>query len=180
MTETVSHVALRQLNGKDASPYYKAIPGVRFSLDQRSCLVVHWAASGDPIVTNDLVDLIEGDAFIWLGRWDNVINSGGIKILPERLEDAITNLLQQAGYHVRFFVASLPDARLGSKLVIVVEDPYMDLNHDELRAILKASLQPHEIPKDFFSCRRFLETQTGKINRNSSLELAIQDNNSAY
>jgi O-succinylbenzoic acid--CoA ligase len=180
MTETVSHVALRQLNGEGASRYYKAMPGVRFSLDQRSCLVIEWDALGDPVITNDLVELLGDDAFTWLGRWDNVINSGGIKILPERLEASISELMQQAGHHVRFFLTSVPDARLGSKLVMVLEDPYMETNHNELRTLLKVSLQSHEIPKEIISCRRFQETETGKINRNSSLELAIRGNGSTY
>ncbi|HTF20325.1 MAG TPA: AMP-binding protein, partial [Chryseolinea sp.] len=117
MTETVSHVALRQLNGDGASEYYLALPGINFSLDARGCLIIHWPDLGDAIVTNDLVQLEDDGRFIWLGRWDNLINSGGIKIIPEKLEATIANVLRNAGHHARFFVSSVPDARLGRKVV---------------------------------------------------------------
>jgi len=178
MTETVSHVALRQLNGAAASPYYTALPGVRFALDARGCLVIHWKTLGDPVVTNDLVDLADESRFVWLGRWDNVINSGGIKIVPEVLEANMQKALSHAGFHQRFFLSSVSDPRLGNKMVMVIEDPYMSTSAAQTREILKASLAPHEIPREFLSCSRFLETETGKINRNSSLELAISELNS--
>jgi O-succinylbenzoic acid--CoA ligase len=178
MTETISHVALRQLNGQGASDHYHALPGILFSLDSRGCLVIHWPALGDPIVTNDLVHLEGNVRFIWLGRWDNVINTGGRKIIPEKLEATIAGSLFSAGIHARFFVSGIPDARLGSKLVMVIEGNSIDQNDNPLREILKLSLQSFEVPKTFLTCRRFKETQTGKINRIETLKLAIAESHS--
>jgi O-succinylbenzoic acid--CoA ligase len=179
MTETVSHVALQQLNDVDASPYFKALPGITFSLDARGCLTIHWPAFGGPIVTNDLVELVNNETFTWLGRWDNVINSGGRKIIPENLETAIAMALGQAGYNVRFFISSVPDARLGNKVIIVIEGDHTDHICSNLRTVLQSSLQSFEVPKEFFACPAFVETQTGKINRRATLALAISRNHSS-
>lgn len=178
MTETISHVALRPLNGEDASPFFKALPGIRFSVDSRGCLVVHWSILGNDMVTNDLVDLLDNERFVWLGRFDNIINSGGKKVIPEKLEESISNVLRSAGLHHRFFVSSVPDARLGNKIVMVLEDPYMLVDREMIRSKLRSILSHHEVPKEFFLCEAFQMTETGKINRNTTLGLAILRNSS--
>lgn len=179
MTETVSHVALRQINGKGASAHYLALPGIRFSLDERGCLVISWPVLGDAVVTNDLVQLVDDVRFIWLGRWDNAINSGGKKIIPEILEATISGILQNAGVLPRFFISAVPDARLGSKMIMVIESNTIDHDNSKLWTILKSSLQQYEIPKELIVCHSFVETQTGKINRIATLELAISNNHSS-
>lgn len=178
MTETVSHVALRPLNGMQAVPFYHALPGIRFSIDSRGCLVIHWPILGKDLITNDLVELIDEKRFVWLGRWDNVINSGGKKIVPEKLEKTIAGAFQSIGLRHRFFVSSVPDARLGNKIVIVLEDPYMALDREMIRIKLQSILSPHEVPKEIFVCKAFTLTETDKINRNTTLGLAILHNNS--
>ena len=179
MTETVSHVALRKLNGPDATEYYKGMPGIAFAVDNRGCLVIHWSALGSPVVTNDLVQLLDDVRFLWLGRWDNVINSGGKKIIPENLESSIALALQKAGFYERFFIAGVPDTRLGSKVVMIIEGDHINQKYNTLRRLLQLSLQPHEVPRDFYTCDRFAETQTGKVNRIATLELAISRNHSS-
>ncbi|MGC3946662.1 MAG: AMP-binding protein [Chryseolinea sp.] len=178
MTETVSHVALRRLNGAGASQHYSALPGITFARDDRNCLVIHWPIFGASIVTNDLVELLDREKFIWLGRWDNVINSGGRKILPETLEIRIGDVMKNAGYGDRFFIAGIPDVRLGTKMVLILESDDSDQNYSSLITLLKSSLQSFEVPKAILTCFPFIETQTGKINRNTTLELAISNTHS--
>jgi len=79
MTETISHIAMRRLNGDQRSKYYNALPKVSFSKDERGCLVIQAEAiSEEKVVTNDIVNLTSETTFEWLGRFDNVINSGGV------------------------------------------------------------------------------------------------------
>ena len=85
MTETVSHVALRLLNTKNKQQYFEALPGVRLSQDTRGCLVISTDDLGVPLVTNDVVELAGPGQFRWLGRFDGVINSGGVKVIPEKV-----------------------------------------------------------------------------------------------
>ena len=79
---------------------------------------------------------------------------------------------------MRFFVASIPDPRLGNKVVLVIEGNHSSQIDNDLIVTLKSSLQAFEVPKAILFCDRFVETQTGKINRNATLELAISNNRS--
>lgn len=178
MTETVSHVALRQLNGNSASVPYKALPGVHFAIDERGCLVI--IMDDEQVSTNDLAELVSETEFNWLGRWDNIINSGGLKILPEKLEGAISAVLVSAGLPFRFFVSGVPDPRLGNKVVLVVEALPAALNCHQLRSLFKSTLQSHEQPRDILACPRFKETPTGKVDRINTLGLAISVCGSSY
>lgn len=175
MTETLSHVALRRLNGGDADPYYTALPGITFSTDDRGCLVIDWPAFGNTFVTNDLVEIIDSLRFIWLGRWDNVINTGGIKILPEMLEKKIAGVLAGTPYNERFFIAGVPDRRLGTKLALVIESNHSIQMYNTLLDTLKSSLQGYEVPKVVLRHFPFIETQTGKVDRTATLKRAISD-----
>ena len=117
MTETMSHVALRRLNGTDASNIYHAVDGVHFSLDDRDCLVIHASHLGlYGLVTNDVVALLDEYTFSWLGRFDHVINTGGVKVFPEMIEEKIESIILQP-----FYISCQNDKVLGEEVVIVLE-----------------------------------------------------------
>lgn len=87
MTETITHIALKKLNGTNSTNYFKALPGVVFEKDERECLVIRADyLSENPIVTNDIVSLVSNLKFEFIGRYDNVINTGSIKVFPEEIE----------------------------------------------------------------------------------------------
>src|SRR5690606_39963616 len=65
------------------------------------------------VVTNDLGELVSEDAFRWLGRYDNIINSGGIKLIPEVIEDKVAQTFARLNMHNNFFIAGVPHERLG-------------------------------------------------------------------
>ncbi|MCB0374454.1 MAG: AMP-binding protein [Sinomicrobium sp.] len=171
MTETVTHIAAKQLNGFDdpgaaSKAYFKILPHIKISQDKRNCLVIEAPEILEtPIVTNDMVKLISDDGFEWIGRYDNVINSGGIKLIPEQIEGKLAAAIPN-----RFFVSGIPDEALGEKLILVVEGS----DNDEM-AMLKAikalkTLQRFEIPKAIYFVNTFEETENGKIIREKSLE----------
>ena len=121
MTETITHVALRPLNQSsgrtDDREIYTALPGVFFEQDARGCLVIHANyLTSEAIVTNDLIELVSENRFIWKGRIDSVINSGGLKLIPEEIEHKFSDCIKG-----RFFATGLPDLELGQRLVFVVE-----------------------------------------------------------
>lgn len=159
MTETASHVALRPI-GTDT---YRAMPHVSFSTDDRGCLTVHSdSMSFGTLVTNDLVELTSPHSFRWLGRHDNVINSGGIKVLPEKIEEKLAGLLPEG---IQFYIASRPSEKWGSEVVIVVESPEpIDMpDFSAMPTLLKA-----ERPKQVIFQPRFERTRSGKIIRQKS------------
>ncbi|MCL6461910.1 MAG: AMP-binding protein [Flavobacterium micromati] len=157
MTETITHIAAKRV-GEEA---FSLLPNVKISIDDRNCLVIDAPnISNELIVTNDLVSLIDEDHFVFIGRIDNLINSGGIKLVPEKIEDKLSQKI-----HSRFFVAGMKDEDLGEKLVLIIEGEQQDLDN----SIFK-KLDKYERPKEIFYVKKFAETENGKIKRKEILE----------
>lgn len=162
MTETATHIALKQLNQSPKSTYFKALSGVKLSQDDRGCLIVDAPeVSEEKVITNDIVTLYSETEFEWLGRIDNVINSGGIKLFPEQIEEKLKGKIP-----VQFFIASEPDEKLGEKLILVLESETNNFDTS-----LFERLDKFEIPKVVYNLPKFKMTPTGKIKRKENLEL---------
>ena len=169
MTETITHIAVKELAKGSEDFNFKSLPDVVLSKDHRDCLVIKAPKVSDTvIVTNDLVNLISSTEFKWLGRYDNVINSGGVKIIPELLENKLSSLIKS-----RFFVAGIPDPNLGQKLILVVEGN-VDGNQLSIDIKSHSSITKFEIPKEIFSVPQFVETTSGKVNRNETFGIIKQ------
>ena len=113
MTETITHIAVRKLTDS----HFKTLPDISINTDKRDCLVINASKiCDDEVITNDIVELISTKEFKWLGRYDSIINSGGVKLIPEQIEAKLSRVIKN-----RFFVSSLPDYDLGNKLIIIVE-----------------------------------------------------------
>ncbi len=161
MTETVSHVAMKRLSGECVSDYFYPMTGVTFSADERGCLQIdapHLCA--DRVVTNDIVEFDKNNGFRFIGRYDNVINSGGVKISPESVEQKITHFIKE-----RFIISSVEDEHLGQKVVLIIEGKSECFDKNELLSIIKTVLLPYECPKDVYFVGAFEETGSGKVRR---------------
>ena len=165
MTETVSHIAVKKLNNfgnTDTDTYFKTLPGITLSVDERSCLVIDAPQlSKEKIITNDIVKVHTKSTFEWLGRFDNVINSGGIKLFPEQIEKKLQSIIKE-----EFFIASMPDDTLGEKLILVIEK-----KNNEFDTSIFDALDKYEKPKEIFTLAKFIETSSGKIHRKKTLQL---------
>ncbi|WP_435625504.1 AMP-binding protein [Flagellimonas sp.] len=165
MTETITHVAVRQVS-PETEKEFKVLPFVEISQDDRNCLVIKAPkVSDNPVVTNDLVELTSKTSFKWLGRYDNIVNSGGIKLIPEQIEAKLSTRIKD-----RFFITGIPDDSLGQKLVLIIEG---DMNTDNLLETLRQSseLDKYEIPKAAYKVPKFEEAKNGKVQRDKTLEL---------
>lgn len=162
MTETITHIAIKKLNYISVNlNFYESLPNTTLFIDQRNCLVIkNDKISKEVVFTNDVVQLISDTQFNWLGRFDNVINSGGIKLHPEKIEEKIAKIITE-----RFFVSGIPDEKLGEKLVLIIEGNLQEIN---LEAI---ALSKFEIPKEIYFVKEFIETETKKIQRKKTLDL---------
>lgn len=121
MTETLSHIALRRLNGPEASPYYHPFPSVTLSLSPDNTLVIDAPLVCDGrLVTNDVARLLPDGSFAILGRKDNIINSGGIKIQIEEVEERLRAGL---GDESDFAVTAVPDEKFGEALTLLLASP---------------------------------------------------------
>lgn len=162
MTETATHIALKPLNNKSEEHYFRVLPHVKISQDDRGCLVINAPkVSKEEVITNDLVSLKSPTEFEWLGRIDNVINSGGVKLFPEQIEEKLKGKIPN-----QFFITSQPDDTLGSRLILIVES-----KSDVLDASVFEGLEKFEMPKKIFALPKFKMTSTGKIKRAENLKL---------
>lgn len=157
MTETCSHVALRHISQN----FYSALPGFAFDIDNRGCLtVIHNNMSFKSLQTNDVVNLISSDMFEWLGRHDNVINSGGIKIHPECDEALLAEVIVDRCYYI---TSRLHD-RWGEVPVLVLEGEDNGCADAYLEAASRL-LPKYHVPKNAVWLREFERTVSGKIKR---------------
>ena len=173
MTETITHIAVKSLNlssrgSMTKRSHYQTLSNISISTGDRNCLIINAPkVSDETIVTNDVVELISDTEFIWKGRYDNVINSGGIKLHPEEIERKLSPYIVQ-----RFFVAGIPDEQLGEKLVLVIEGRRDSVILNSFQN-LKEVLSKYETPKEVFFIDRFVETDTQKIQRSKTLEKVL-------
>ncbi len=167
MTETVTHIALKQLNNFESDTKqplcFKILPNITISQDSRKCLVINAPKlTKETIVTNDIVTIRSENEFEWVGRFDNIINTGGVKVFPEQIEKKLSSKISE-----RFFITSEADDTLGEKVVMVIEN---DVN--ELNLSLFEDLDKFERPKIIYTTPRFKETNSGKILRTETLAIA--------
>ena len=164
MTETVSHIALAPIGTGEL--IFQTLPGVEIGVSENQCLWIQSTMSGSAkIQTNDSIELRSKNSFVWLGRADFVVNSGGIKLFPEQLEKKISALMSNSYPGVPYFFYGEADERLGQRLVLYVEGEQSALTLEVLEEELKKFLDKFEIPKQIYLLPRFKYTPSGKINR---------------
>ncbi len=166
MTETVSHIALRKI-GMQTDAFYKTVDGVEVS-DLDGNLIIHYPEMFDePMRTNDLVKIISSKEFEWLGRSDFMINSGGVKMNPEKIEQKLAELIPFS-----FFITGLNDDRLGQKMALVIENN-SNFIPDKFR--FHSVLDKFEIPKVYINVKEFDRTKSGKVNRLKTVQKIKMD-----
>ena len=178
MTETLSHIALRRLNGPEASDWYTPLPGIQVSRSVGGTLVIHAPAICKNILeTNDVVELLPDNRFRIKGRRDNIINSGGIKIQIEEVENTLKKHLP-----FKFQITAAPDARFGEILVMLYENGRSDKDNrhpdgfqegnNALEEICRRFLPPYHIPKKYIRVNALPLTETGKPDRAAARKMA--------
>lgn len=171
MTETLSHIALRRLNGPEASDWYTPFDGVTLSLTDEGCLVISAPAVHEgPLVTNDIAELSppapasSPRRFRILGRKDNVVCSGGIKIQIEEVERLLRPHL-----HVPYMITKAPDEKLGEQVVLLTESKTVG----DVLALCRLHLPKYWVPRRILSVDRLPLTETGKPARHEAERMAM-------
>ncbi len=167
MTETMSHVAVRKLNQSTFQPF-EALPGISFEIEQNQLIVNAPHLGIKKLNTNDIVDIVDEKHFFWQGRADFVINSGGIKFFPEKIERKISHLIDS-----KYFVSSEQDSLLGEKIILVIEGDENISERQQLVENLKSKLDKFENPKKIYFSNQFVLTESGKINRKETLKTVL-------
>ena len=170
MTETLSHIALRRINGKEASEWYQPFDSVKVSQTEEGCLVIDAPlVCKQPLVTNDIVEIqpyiynkvcAEGVRFRIKGRKDNVICSGGIKIQIEEVENLLKPHLQKP-----FMLAKKKDEKFGETAVLLTEDGDLKKVEATVRRLLSDNSKKYWIPREYIHVESLPLTETGKPKR---------------
>lgn len=160
MTETCSHVALRPFGNKE----FRALPAVSFSVDSENCLVIHSNGkySWSDIATNDVVELLSSECFVWKGRRDFVINSGGVKIHPEEEETRLRN----AALEGEFYITSTAHDVWGAQVTLVVEGEGSSSRSEDILSLCRKVLSRYAVPRRIVFVKKIPRTASGKIIRN--------------
>ena len=167
MTETLSHIALRRLNGPDASDWYTPFQGVKVSLSPENTLTIEApAVCAEKLTTNDICEFNAQGQFHILGRKDNTINTGGVKVQIEQVENALKTALP-----VPFMVTAVPDPKFGERIVLLLES---EENTDVSPLLAQAynQLPTYWRPKQTFFVRHLPQTETGKPDRATARKVA--------
>lgn len=162
MTETLSHIALRRLSGPEASDWYIPFPSVKVSLSEDGCLVIDAPeVCPERLVTNDIAE-ISTQGFRILGRKDNVICSGGIKIQIEEVERHLRPFLRAP-----YLISKRPDPKFGEVAVLLTEDSV-----DEARQVCERVLPKYHLPRHYLHVDHLPLTETGKPARQQAARIA--------
>lgn len=158
MTETCTHVAVQEVIKGNQNDFFRALDGIIFSRDDRGCLAIRASHLDDEMIqTNDLVELENKLAFRLLGRADRIINSGGRKIFPEKLEDIFQDI-----WKTPFYFCDEADEKLGSKLVLFLEEKE-GLSLEKVQKDLEEKLDKYDRPKAVYFKKQLKYTHTGKL-----------------
>ena len=166
MTETLSHIALRRINGAEASEWYQPFDSVKISQTEEGCLVIDAPlVCAETLLTNDIVEIepyiynkVEKTRFRIKGRKNNVICSGGIKIQIEEVEEFLKPHLEKP-----FMLAKKKDEKFGEIAVLLSEDKGIK----KVEATIRRLLSDHKywIPREFLHVDHLPLTETGKPKR---------------
>ena len=173
MTETVSHIALRLMNTLQKQLAYQKLENIEIAKDARECLSIKGTVTNNEwLETNDVVELLPNGYFQILGRIDNVVNSGGVKIQLEAIEKLIADFFYRQTISNKFFLTSLPNPTLGLQLVLVMEgEVWIKEKQNELLNSLHQLCPKYKAPKLVFFVKHFLETKSQKIDRIATRKL---------
>jgi len=167
MTETLSHIALRRLNGPNASSHYQPFEQVKLSLSDQGTLVIDApSVCAEQLVTNDVARIFDDGSFTILGRKDNIINTGGIKVQTEWVEEQLRPLIG-----TDFAITSVPHSQLGEAVVLLLKHAE-NINTDTLRTQMDEFLPKYHSPKYILITHSIPQTGSGKIDRAGCKELA--------
>ncbi len=162
MTETISHIAMRRIDGAGYSKQYQLLPNISIDKDKNDCLIINAPFLSENIVhTKDVVRISQNNEFEIIGRLDNMIISGGIKYFPEILEKKL------AGCFIdRFIISSKPDPKLGEKIILIIETAQpAKYPIQVVKNMLYSKLTEFEFPREVFFLKNFPETGTSKLAR---------------
>lgn len=169
MTETASHVALRDMRSMPPNTF-KLLEDVKVKIKKSGCMRFSFNNLDYKVKTKDLGE-VDGRIIRYLSRKDEVVNSGGVKLHIHDIRKAIDRILEKQNLLVRFILWKQPDDALGEKLVFVgLNSPY----ESKVEEVLHESLPAFEVPRKFYWTDSFDRKESGKIDRKKTVNRLIE------
>ncbi len=167
MTETASHVALRRLNGAERADFFTALPGIEIRVNADEALEIRADVTGHQwLTTTDRAELLDETRFRWLGRLDDVINSGGVKVDAARVQRVLETAVAALGLAHDVAVVGAPDPRFGERVVAWLGGPPLtERQTTALRVTLTSELTRYEVPKELRVLPALPRLPGGKVDR---------------
>jgi len=176
MTETITHIALRKIGDNQYLGDFYPLTGVAIAIDSNDNLVIDYPGIGvNSCSTNDIAQIFNDGSFSILGRSDNIVVSGGIKLNPELIEPIISKYV-----NADFFIGGIPDLKFGEKLVLFIEGKDKGYNIVELIEICMDELNSYEMPKEINYLSEFLRTESGKIRRKANVDAFLDKKSQGF
>lgn len=173
MTETVSHIALAEITGS-LPLIYQVLPGVVINTSEDGQLIIDAPMAEQRLHTHDRVEIIGTDRFHWLGRSDFTINSGGVKIQPEIVEQKIAGLMNDLFPGTRYIIAGAAHEKWGEEVILLIEGAEASDLIGQLMEGMAEQLEKYHRPKKVLFIENFASTPSSKIKRKESLSLALE------
>ena len=169
MTETISHIAIREINSGNKPDIYSCLEHVSIDVNSNNQLIINSKKLNiKNLTSNDVVEIIDATNFKWKGRIDNVINSGGIKYYPEILEKKLQKELNGLNY----IIDKIQHSILGEQIILIIENK----QNIKIQKLVFKNFESYEIPKKIFELDDFIYTSNNKINRLKTRAKAISLN----
>jgi O-succinylbenzoic acid--CoA ligase len=168
MTETISHIALRNLkNCTDKTPY-KCLQDVEVRANNKNQLIINSKELEiKNLVTNDKVKILSTKEFLFLNRTDNIINSGGLKINPEEVENKILKSLGDNN----FFVDKIKNDKFGEEIILIaLKKIKIDLLIQSIKLLKDKKIHPKKI----YIVDKFIFNDNQKIDKLKSKNYAFK------
>lgn len=199
MTETLSHIALRPVNGPYKSNYFTPFKGIDIKTDFEGKLHIDAPKiCTKHLITNDIVEIIKTNKnisntssneissidrstisntkrnvslkFKFIGRLDNVVNSGGVKIHIEEVENKIIEYYRNNKKRLKefdFAISYIPDTTYGEMLVLLDTTSSLSIDQFDFLDSIKR-------PKKVIQINEIPLTSTNKINRRACHQYASE------
>lgn len=156
MTETISHIALQKIGYED---YYTCLNNIEVEKSEENTLIINAPnLLSEKLTTNDIVELKNNKQFIWLGRKDFAIETGGVKVLPELIEKKL-----EPHINSRFIISYITSSKFNNEVVLLIES-----NEYKFDETIFKDLNKFEKPKKILFIKQFIKTENGKIKREAT------------
>ena len=162
MTETASHIAMRRVSVEELP--FSTLGDITVSLDSRGCLAIQFP-SGESVMTNDLAKVLSPKEFEILGRYDNMIITGGVKVNPQEVEKILSPFIDSP-----YIITAFKDDKWGEKIVLVIEGKEEACLKEKVIETCRERLTPCQMPKEIIFYPSLPRTANGKLIRTKSRE----------